>query len=143
VRHASSQASGQALTADRLVARSGRLVGLCNPLVPRLVSDPRGHHGYLVRMAETLDRDGVKGLLNTWRGSSVEVILRGRDSDAWLARFGGTLGEKDGDQFVIDVGGPEAWVSAVPLSFESAVLTREDILVVHHADGETTVRKTA
>jgi hypothetical protein len=95
-------------------------------------------------MTKVLDQDDVVTLLKDWEGSNIEVIVRGRDSDAWLCRFGGTLGKDEGagaGPFAIDVGGPEAWVIAVPLSFDSAVLAKADVLVVHHADGETTIRK--
>jgi hypothetical protein len=97
-------------------------------------------------MPEALDRDGVMALLDGWKGNDIEVIVRGRDSDAWLCRFGGTLGANDGagsGPFQIDVGGPEAWVSPLPLSFDSAVLAKPDVLVIRHEDGETTIRKAA
>ena len=59
-------------------------------------------------------------------------------------RFGGTLGADDGagsGSFQIDVGRPEAWVCPLPLSFDSAVLAKPDVLVIRHEDGETTIRK--
>ncbi len=95
-------------------------------------------------MTNALNRDETMALLNGWNGSNIEVIVRGRNSDAWLCRFGGTLSAAEGagsEPFQIDVGGPEAWVSAVPLSFDSAVLAKPDVLVIRHEDGETTIRK--
>jgi hypothetical protein len=86
----------------------------------------------------------VIALLDGWRGTNIEVIVRGRDSDAWLCRFGGVLCGDDGagfGPFKIDVGGPEAWVSPLPLSFDSAVLAKPDVLLIRHQDGETTIRK--
>lgn len=95
-------------------------------------------------MTKALDRDEVVALLNGWKGSNNEVIVRGRDSDAWLCRFGGVLGGDDGagfGPFEIEVGGPEAWVCPLPLSFESAVLAKPDVLLIRHEDGETTIRQ--
>ncbi len=83
----------------------------------------------------------VTELLSTWAGVVVEVIVRGRDSDAWLARFAGTIEEVDpGARVNISVGGSEAWVVAVPLGFENAILYDNGVLVVRHTDGETTIR---
>lgn len=90
----------------------------------------------------TLDQDGVTTLLGDWLGSQVEVLVRGRDTKAWLARFGGKLEEDDGGgTFLIDAGGPEAWVQVAPPYFEEAELVKDDVLVVRHRDGEVTVRK--
>jgi hypothetical protein len=92
-------------------------------------------------MSKELDHDDVTGLLESWQGSDIEVIVRGQDSDAWLCRFGGVLRGRDGTTFEIDVGGPEAWVSPIPLSFESATLAKPDVLLIRHENGETTIRK--
>lgn len=95
-------------------------------------------------MTKALERDEVIALLDGWKGRNIEVLVRGRDSDAWLCRFGGVLGADDGaglGPFKIDVGGPEAWVSPLPLSFDSAVLAKPDVLLIRHEDGETTIRK--
>lgn len=72
------------------------------------------------------------------------MIVRGRESDAWLCRFGGVPGREEGTgsgPFEIDVGKPEAWVSPLPLTFDSAVLAKPEVLLVRHEDGETTIRK--
>jgi hypothetical protein len=58
-------------------------------------------------MTKALERDEVIALLDGWRGSNIEVIVRGRDSDAWLCRFGGVLCGDEGagfGPFKIDVG---------------------------------------
>lgn len=88
-----------------------------------------------------LDYDEATALLEGWRGSDIEVIVRGQDSDAWLCRFGGVLCERDGTNFEINVGGPEAWVRPIPPWFESATLAKPDLLVIRHTDGEITIRK--
>lgn len=94
------------------------------------------------RQTRILDSESqVTELISTWIGVVAEVIVRGHDSDAWLARFAGTV-EKvgPGGHVNIDIGGPEAWVQTVPLGFEDAVLYDNGVLVVRHRDGETTIR---
>ena len=85
--------------------------------------------------------EDVVELLSRWAGLAVEVIVRGRDSDAWLARFAGTVETIDPSGHVnVNVGGPEAWVAAVPMNFVEAVLYDNGVVVVRHGDGETTIR---
>lgn len=88
-----------------------------------------------------LDADATRAVLSDWSESQVEIILRGNDSDAWLARFAGSLGIGENGVFAVHIGGAEAWVNAVPLTFREAVLHSEDVLVVRHVDGQTTIRK--
>lgn len=83
----------------------------------------------------------VGELLGGWVGVMVEVLVRGRDSDAWLARFAGRIEQVDhGAHVEINVGGPEAWVKAVPMYFTDAVLYDNGVLTVRHEGGETTIR---
>jgi hypothetical protein len=78
-------------------------------------------------------------VLRDWVGKEVQVIVRGKDSDAYLARFEGTLRGQDGNSWTIGGEAREVWIG-VPHTMREYELVKPDVLQMRHDDGETTVR---